>query len=123
MGNTGNARTTPPHLHFGLYRRGPIDPYPFIDPPVGALPEVTADLTLLGDRVVPANDGIRLRAAPGRRGSIMQELNRTTALRVTGAAGEWFRVQLPDGTTGYVAARLMEGGAAVAEVAAGAGGR
>lgn len=32
VGNTGNARTTPPHLHFGIYRRGegPIDPLPFV---------------------------------------------------------------------------------------------
>ncbi|MCM5529088.1 M23 family metallopeptidase [Parasegetibacter sp. NRK P23] len=32
MGNTGNARTTPPHLHFGIYTgNGAIDPYPFIN--------------------------------------------------------------------------------------------
>ncbi len=32
VGNTGNARTTPPHLHFGIYSRGegPIDPLPFV---------------------------------------------------------------------------------------------
>jgi murein DD-endopeptidase MepM/ murein hydrolase activator NlpD len=32
VGNTGNARTTPPHLHFGIYGRGegPIDPLPFV---------------------------------------------------------------------------------------------
>ena len=30
VGNTGNARTTPPHLHFGIYARGPIDPYAFV---------------------------------------------------------------------------------------------
>lgn len=32
VGNTGNARTTPPHLHFGIYGRGegPIDPFPFV---------------------------------------------------------------------------------------------
>ena len=33
VGNTGNARTTPPHLHFGVYirnRGGPRDPYPFL---------------------------------------------------------------------------------------------
>jgi peptidoglycan LD-endopeptidase LytH len=40
VGNTGNARTTPPHLHFGIYerRRGAIDPYWFIAPPLGATP-------------------------------------------------------------------------------------
>ena len=35
VGNTGNARTTPPHLHFGIYSfgEGPIDPLPFIAGP------------------------------------------------------------------------------------------
>jgi peptidoglycan LD-endopeptidase LytH len=34
VGNTGNARTTSPHLHFGIYERGrgAIDPYWFIAP-------------------------------------------------------------------------------------------
>jgi murein DD-endopeptidase MepM/ murein hydrolase activator NlpD len=38
VGNTGNARTTPPHLHFGIYERarGAIDPYWFIAPPAAA---------------------------------------------------------------------------------------
>ena len=37
VGNTGNARTTPPHLHFGIYERGSgaIDPYWFIAPTGG----------------------------------------------------------------------------------------
>lgn len=35
VGNTGNARTTPPHLHFGVYRLGlfgssAVDPAPFL---------------------------------------------------------------------------------------------
>lgn len=31
IGNTGNARTTPPHLHFGVYRMfGPMDPLPYV---------------------------------------------------------------------------------------------
>ncbi|HKM36206.1 MAG TPA: M23 family metallopeptidase [Thiopseudomonas sp.] len=32
VGNTGNARTTPPHLHFGIYSGGPVDPAPFLKP-------------------------------------------------------------------------------------------
>jgi peptidoglycan LD-endopeptidase LytH len=32
VGNTGNARATSPHLHFGIYERGAIDPLPFIRP-------------------------------------------------------------------------------------------
>lgn len=43
VGNSGNARTTPPHLHFGIYRRGegPLDPLPFVDGATG--PAVTAN--------------------------------------------------------------------------------
>ncbi len=32
VGNTGNASTTPPHLHFGIYSSGPVDPAPFLKP-------------------------------------------------------------------------------------------
>lgn len=43
VGNTGNARTTPPHLHFGIYERGTgaLDPYWFIAPPSGGTANVS----------------------------------------------------------------------------------
>jgi murein DD-endopeptidase MepM/ murein hydrolase activator NlpD len=43
VGNTGNARTTPPHLHFGIYQRGegPIDPLPFVQGARG--PEISVE--------------------------------------------------------------------------------
>ncbi len=110
VGNTGNARTTPPHLHFGLYRsgEGAVDPVPFLVPPPGTLAELTADLDRLGTWVRLSNEGIRLRGAPGLRAPVVRELPRHTALRVLGGSGEYFRVQLPEGGHGYVAARLTE---------------
>ncbi len=30
VGNTGNAASTPPHLHFGMYLRGAENPYPLL---------------------------------------------------------------------------------------------
>lgn len=110
VGNTGNARTTPPHLHFGLYRRGegPVDPFPFLDPPPSVFPELTADIGRLGSWVRIESDGIRLRTAPSLRSDVLGELERYTPLRVLGGSGDYFRVRLPDGTQGYVAARLTE---------------
>jgi len=110
VGNTGNARTTPPHLHFGIYRtgQGAIDPVPFLSPPRGSIPELTADLDRLGSWARVSAEGIRLRAAPGDRSAVVRELERHTAVRVLGGSGEYFRVRLPDGAAGYVAARLTE---------------
>lgn len=110
VGNTGNARTTPPHLHFGVYRRGegPIDPAPFLRPPSGVPVQMTADLDQLGAWVRLRNEGIRLRAAPDGRAPVVRELEQYTPLRVLGGSGEYFRVRLPDGAQGYVAARLTE---------------
>ena len=37
VGTTGNARGTPPHLHYGIYTaRGAINPYPLLKPSVTA---------------------------------------------------------------------------------------
>jgi murein DD-endopeptidase MepM/ murein hydrolase activator NlpD len=30
VGNSGNARTTPSHLHYGIYRNGPHNPFPHL---------------------------------------------------------------------------------------------
>lgn len=39
VGSTGNARGTPPHLHYGIYTAsGPINPYPLLDRPRAAPP-------------------------------------------------------------------------------------
>jgi murein DD-endopeptidase MepM/ murein hydrolase activator NlpD/SH3-like domain-containing protein len=110
VGNTGNARTTPPHLHFGIYRRGegPVDPAPFLRGSLGTLAELAVDVGRLGSWVRLRSDGIRLRAAPGTRAPVVREMGRYTPLRVLGGSGDWYRVQLPDGGLGYVAARLTE---------------
>ena len=110
VGNSGNARTTPPHLHFGIYRRGegPVDPDPFLRPPAGTLAELTADLEQLGRWVRLRSEGIRLRAAPGLDGPVVRELEEHTPVRVLAGSGDYFRVRLPDGGEGYVAARLTE---------------
>lgn len=43
MGNTGNAKNTVPHLHFGIYENGAIDPFPFVNPVKKEFLKVTVD--------------------------------------------------------------------------------
>lgn len=52
VGNTGNARSTPPHLHFGIYGYGgAINPLPFVDPKVKQPAEPTVNINLKEDRL------------------------------------------------------------------------
>jgi hypothetical protein len=41
VGNTGNARFTPSHLHFGIYNyHGAVDPWPFVNKAIKTADEV-----------------------------------------------------------------------------------
>jgi peptidoglycan LD-endopeptidase LytH len=110
IGNTGNARGTPPHLHFGIYRRGEgaVDPYPFVHQPRLNIPVLAADTSSLGNYARVARAPVPLRAAPDARASTVASLERLTAVRLLGASGSWYRVALPDGTPGWVSARALE---------------
>ncbi|MEL7160691.1 MAG: M23 family metallopeptidase, partial [Bacteroidota bacterium] len=75
VGNTGNARTTPPHLHFGIYAGKATDPYPFLrgadelpSAPSYTLREAAAILT------VPRRGSHYLRFAPDRDGTVIRQL-------------------------------------------------
>lgn len=110
VGNTGNAVTTPPHLHFGVYYRGEgaVDPAPYLNPPRGRLAEVDVDRALYGQWVRVRSDGIYLRDGPSRGAPVTTELAQHTPARVLGGSADWYRVALPDGRQGYLAARLTE---------------
>ena len=110
VGNSGNARTTPPHLHFGIYRRGrgPVDPWHHIRRLPSDMPVLAADSARIGKWVRVDTDGMRLRSGASRRTDVRAELAMGTPLRVVAAAGDWYRVQTPGGIEGFVAARLTE---------------
>lgn len=110
VGNTGNARTTPPHLHFGVYQRGegPVDPYWFVYESRGEPARLTADTSRIGRWTRSSGDRLTLRRSPAERSEAIEELPRHTALRVDAAIGGWYRVRLPDGRVGFVSARQTE---------------
>ena len=57
VGNTGNARNTPPHLHFGIYSRGegPIDPFPFVAASPARRTQRASGDTATGRAATPGN--------------------------------------------------------------------
>ena len=106
VGNTGNARTTPPHLHFGIYRRGQgaINPFHYVWQPPAEPPALTADSAALGRWVRVANQ----RAVLAGAGSGADTLPRATLMRVIGASGHRYRVELPDRSGGFIAGQSVE---------------
>ena len=102
VGNTGNARTTAPHLHFGIYEGGAIDPLPFLqadDPVPGGAPDAAGWLSEMV-RVTAAR--ATLRAGTGRAAPAVAQLDRASLGRVVGVAATQVRVMLPDRSTGYL---------------------
>ncbi|MBT2558401.1 peptidoglycan DD-metalloendopeptidase family protein [Hymenobacter sp. ISL-91] len=106
VGNTGNARTTPPHLHFGVYRSGALDPLPFVrkaDAPSAAPKKVPAEL---GQYVRARAPRLQLRPTPATTatGLAGRTAAPTVPLLVLGSVPGWLRVQLPGGGSGFVPA-------------------
>ncbi|CAN5349362.1 hypothetical protein BH20GEM2_BH20GEM2_01070 [soil metagenome] len=104
VGNTGNASTTPPHLHFGIYvsGRGPVDPLPWVQARKEPAP-VTADTALLGG-YVRSRGALGLRASPTGRAPADRVLPNASIVRAVGASGRWYRVATDDGGSGYLRA-------------------
>ncbi len=97
MGNTGNAKSTPPHLHFGIYTRdGAVDPLPFINPVVRDVPEIRSQTRLVNSTLRTTGNA----SLTGRQTAT--SLRNGTIVHVISASESNYRVELPDGTTGFV---------------------
>lgn len=107
MGNTGNARNTPTHLHFGIYTSGgAVDPLPFIRSFKSEAPAVTASLDLLTGMARTATVA-SLRETPEKNGAVAAKLPAHHVLRVKAAYRGWYRVELPDQREGFIESRAV----------------
>jgi len=104
VGNSGNARTTPPHLHFGVYRRpgGTIDPWPWVRQPTQTIPRQRSDTLMVGRMVEIRPTRVLLRRSIARAADTVATLERGAMLRVMAATGNSYRVQAGDGQAGYL---------------------
>lgn len=104
VGNTGNAKYTPPHLHFGVYKRGfgARDPYPFLHQPALANFDLTALQPSVYKWLVIASERANIRISPSTKSLVIDQAGKDTPVFVTGAAKDWYNIVLPDQTKGYV---------------------
>ena len=99
VGNTGNARTTPPHLHFGVYARGPHDPWHYLFETGPATNRIRVPDEVFGREVLVNN---QLYSAPSTRSAAILLLSASQQARVVGGTGSFLHVRLTDFTEGYV---------------------
>jgi len=105
IGNTGNARFTPPHLHFGIYApgEGAINPYPFIKDDYTPLPGLET-YTFSPGQLVRIKTNIDLKLNPYNTSTSMLQLKKHTPLEILAWTNSFLRVVLPDRITGFVKA-------------------
>lgn len=107
VGNTGNARNTPPHLHFGIYQSGSKDPLYYIRHFETAMASVPVDTGFVQKPYKVRQKNIVLRTGPSARLPARTSLEKDTYLTVIGQSREWYRVALPDETQGYLLKRQV----------------
>ncbi|MDN5204707.1 M23 family metallopeptidase [Fulvivirgaceae bacterium BMA10] len=101
VGNTGNARRTPPHLHFGIYSRGPVNPFHFIAETSIDVEDLEADVELLGNWI-RAKQKLFLKADLANETVLLDTLKQHDIMKVIGANTSFYKVQMPDNMIGYV---------------------
>lgn len=89
VGNTGNAKFTPPHLHFGVYTfGGAVDPFPFVNRTVKIAPAFNAK-TLAARLQLKPLAGTKAKELPTNNDSLLIPLAVTA---------DNYIAELPDGS-------------------------
>ncbi len=102
VGNTGNAQTTRPHLHYGIYHftQGAIDPFPFFGYP-RSIRQFRTFLDTIPDTWAGPID-FPIRASPSAKASIIHQGEVEHAPLILGWTNHWWHLRLHDGRSGYL---------------------
>lgn len=108
VGNTGNARTTPPHLHFGIYKSGAgaINPQPFIFEAVAPKPtdlEINPNPT--GIVGVPAAN---LRSSSLAKSKKLGRLQQGDTVQILGRSADWYHIRTKEKKGAFIYHTLIK---------------
>ncbi len=100
VGNTGNAKTTEPHLHFGIYKgsTGPVNPYPYVKQT--EIPEIIAINT--ATRGIVRQNNTNIYQGPSAALQEVGKLSKNDTVSVLGQYGSWFHIVAKDSVKGFV---------------------
>ena len=104
VGNTGNAITTSPHLHFGIYSvGGAIDPFPFVNQVIRKASDPVRKLD--SSEIFRLKSKTEIKSIGGQSSKILET---NTLLFSNAAYEENILVDLPDGYSGFINNRFVE---------------
>ena len=103
IGNTGNARTTAPHLHFGIYTSGgAVNPLPYLEAGKKNPKDIAAPISALGNWRRVASKPFLTYSTPDTR--LPGIKNENIPVLVIGATGNLYKTILPGGELMFVPA-------------------
>lgn len=99
VGNTGNAITTDPHLHFGIYKsQGAVNPLSFIKKTEIQVSEISSTIT----KAVTLKNRSEIHKGPAAVYKEFISLKKNNTLLVLGKSQKWFHIQTSSGLKGYI---------------------
>nr|WP_321222960.1 M23 family metallopeptidase [uncultured Psychroserpens sp.] len=105
VGNTGNAITTSPHLHFGIYTRvGAVDPLPFVKQ---NKPIEIKETTFFKNAITRLKVN-ELRVGAGVKNAKIIDVNRDSPVKILGKTNSWFHLKVKDSIEGFMHESLVK---------------
>ncbi len=106
VGNTGNAKTTAPHLHFGIYKgsTGPVNPYPYVK--ITEIPEINQQNTWT--KALVNRNKTTVHQGPSAALDEIGSLSKNDTISVLGKYGTWFHIVAKDSIKGFVNDNRLE---------------
>lgn len=107
VGNTGNAKTTAPHLHFGIYQNGAINPLPAIKTEFNQVIELPEQQ--LPQLMKVSSSQANMRSQPNTKSTVTSQLKANTPVFIMAATSDWFQIETVDGNIGFIYKELLTG--------------
>lgn len=105
VGNTGNAETLPPHLHFGIYKsKGAINPLPYIKKTEIQTVDNPSTIT----KAVVLKRRTEINKGPASVFKKLGDLKINDTISVLGKSKNWLHIQTKDSLKGYVDEKLVK---------------
>ncbi|NOT74366.1 MAG: M23 family metallopeptidase [Cyclobacteriaceae bacterium] len=102
VGNTGNAITTPSHLHFGVFQNKSINPIAYIRTMEKLVNELAPDTSFQSIVFRTKQKITSIHSGPSTKLAVRESLSKDYYVRVIGQSGDWYRVSTANNREGFI---------------------